>query len=62
MYPDDQLLVKDLSLPSKAKISLLGTDAKITWRQQEGNVVIDVPRLNPSKTPCSFAWTFKIAR
>jgi len=62
VYPDDQLVVKDLRLPSNAKISLLGTDTKVSWRKQGGNVVIDVPRLNPSRIPCRFAWTFKVVR
>ncbi len=62
VYPDDQLTVKDLKLPSEAKISLLGMDTKVTWRQRGDKVVIDVPRLNPSRIPCRFAWTFKIER
>ncbi len=50
------------TLPAASALRAAWPDARITWRQRGGNVVIDVPGLNPSKTPCRFAWTFKIVR
>ena len=60
IFPDDTLTVNDLKVPASAKMTLLGTDEDIPWRQSGENVEITVPQLNPSKMPCRFAWTFKI--
>ena len=40
----------------------LGVDGGVRWKRKGDNVEITVPRLNPSKMPCRFAWTFKIER
>ena len=60
VYPDGSLTVKDLKLKRSAKITLLGTDEAVAWKQVGDNVNVTMPKLNPSKMPCQFAWTFKI--
>jgi alpha-L-fucosidase len=60
LYPDDKLTLKGIAAAEGAKVTLLGVDGDINYSQDGDNLVIDVPRLNPSKLPCHYAWTFKI--
>jgi alpha-L-fucosidase len=62
VFPDGSLTVKDLQLPASADITLLGREGTLKWQQHGQDIKITMPRLNPSKMPCRFAWTFKIER
>ena len=61
VYPKDKLVVKDVELKSGAIVEMLGYDQPLAWKKQGKNIVIDVPALTPSESPCSFAWTFKLS-
>ena len=43
-------------------VTLLGSDAKVAWRETEGGLEIEPPALNPGNDPSRFAWAFRIAR
>lgn len=58
--PDEQLLVKDATLQPGAKVTMLGHDQPLECKQAGADLVITLPRLNPSKMPCDYAWVFKI--
>jgi len=60
VLPDEQLTVKDVQLGGSAKVSLLGIEGALKAKQDGENVVITLPRLNPSKLPCDHAWVLKI--
>ncbi len=62
VFPDESLTVQDLTLSTSARITLLGVDEPLEWHQTGGNVEVVMPRLNPSRMPCRFAWTIKIAQ
>lgn len=60
-YPDRELVVKDVKAARRAKITLLGHDQELDWRQTDDDLVIVPPKLNPSKLPCSHAYVFRIS-
>ena len=60
VFPDDQLVLKGIKASDGATITLLGV-GDLDWKQSGGNLVITMPKLNPSKMPCSHAWTFKVS-
>ncbi len=60
VFPDGSLIVQDLKLPASAKVMMLGTDAQLRWKQVGDHVEIRMPKVNPSRMPCKYAWTFKI--
>jgi alpha-L-fucosidase len=60
VFPDKQLVIKDVKLPSKAEITLLGHEGKLKWKQKGNQVEVEMPRLNPSRLPCDYAWTLKV--
>ncbi len=60
--PDEQLVVKGVTASTGAQITMLGRDETLNWKQEGSNIVITLPRLNPSKLPCHHAWTFKISQ
>jgi alpha-L-fucosidase len=61
IFPENKLVVNDLKLSPNATIIMLGADGSLQWKQNGQNVEITVPAMNPSKMPCEFAYTFKIA-
>lgn len=60
ILPDDQLILKGIKVSDSANVTLLGV-GDLDWKQDGGNLVITMPKLNPSKMPCSHAWTFKVS-
>ncbi len=58
--PDAKLVIRDLELPSGARITMLGREGNLKWRQHGKDVEVTLPRLNPTTLPCANAWTFKI--
>jgi len=60
VLPDETLIVKDVAAAIDTKVTLLGIREPLAWKQQGANIVITLPRLNPSKMPCDHAWVFKI--
>ena len=39
---------------------MLGFDGLLKWKKAGDTIEIEMPKANPSKMPCEFAWTFKI--
>jgi len=62
VFPEETLTVRSLRLGTSAKISMLGVDGDLQWRQNDDNIDIVMPKVNPSRIPCRFAWTFRIDR
>ncbi len=61
VYPKGELVVKDVTLSSSAKVEMLGYTKSLKWKQQGANVVIEVPFLTASEVPSKYAWTFKLS-
>ncbi len=61
IYPKDQLTVKDITIKSGSKVTLLGYDKPLKWKKRGSDIVIEVPHLVPSELPCKDAWTFKLS-
>lgn len=61
--PDDgKLRLAGVKLASGATVTMLGREGSLQTEQQGDDLVITLPKLNPSKMPCEFAWTFKMDR
>jgi alpha-L-fucosidase len=60
VYPKDKLIIRNLSLPQDAKVTLLGHSGALSWEQNGDNIEISTPYLTASEVPCQHAWTFKI--
>jgi len=54
------LTVKNVRTSPNTKISLLGCDKEIAWKQVGDNVEIDLQGLGINDLPCKFIYTFKI--
>jgi len=61
IFPDDQLVLKNITAATGAKVSLLGGEQNLTWKQEGANLVITMPKVNPSRMPSDFACTFKVS-
>ncbi|TWT84459.1 Alpha-L-fucosidase [Planctomycetes bacterium CA13] len=60
LLPEDELVLKGVKASNDATVSMLGV-GELQWKQFGDDVVITMPKLNPSKMPCQHAWTFKIS-
>ena len=61
VFPDKNLTIKNVTVKPSAKVQLLGMEGNLKWKQSGKNLIIEMPEVNPSKLPCEYAWTFKIA-
>jgi len=59
--PQD-ITVKNFAVPSGSKITLLGTGAKLKWKEENSAVIINVPSLVQTKWKGKYAAVFKITR
>ena len=60
-FPDETLIVKDVLAGTEASVAMLGIQQKLAWKQVGNNIEIEMPKLNPSRMPCQYAYTFKIS-
>jgi alpha-L-fucosidase len=60
-WPGSQLVVKNIKVPAKAAVTLIGCDAKVKARVRGKDLIIEPPALAPDALPCRHAFTFKIA-
>jgi alpha-L-fucosidase len=60
-YPRGEFTIKDLKLPAKARVSLLGAKGlRIGWRQKGPDVVIAAPAIGDGDLPFEGPRTFRI--
>lgn len=61
VFPDDQLRLKGIAAADGAKVTMLGREGDLEWKQDGDDLVITMPKVNPSRMPCDYAWTFKVS-
>jgi hypothetical protein len=54
------LVARDLKLEENSEISLLGYAESLTWRQEGGDVVIEMPRVRESQLTSDLAFAFRL--
>jgi alpha-L-fucosidase len=59
-WPKGELVLKDVKPARGAKVTLLGHDQPLKWKQAGANIVITVPNLTVDEVPCKHAYTFKV--
>jgi alpha-L-fucosidase len=59
--PESELRIKGVKAAADATVTMLGHEGKLDWKQFGDDLVIQLPKLNPSKMPCRYAYTFKVA-
>ena len=51
---------RDFKTAKNTKVSLLGSDVKLDFKQVGTDLVISVPYLTPDELPANYAYAFKI--
>lgn len=59
-WPGEKLVLRDVTVPAGAAITLLGVTAPLAWRAAGPDVEIALPALNPDNAPCRFAYAIKL--
>jgi alpha-L-fucosidase len=59
-WPGRQLVLRDITVPEGAKVTMLGVVGELKTRRDGNTLTIDVPDLNPDQAPCRHAFAFKI--
>ncbi|MEN7550443.1 alpha-L-fucosidase [Rapidithrix thailandica] len=59
-WPEKQLIIKDLKVKKDAKIQVLGTEMQLNWRQEKGNLLVEIPELSVLALPSEYAQALKI--
>ncbi len=56
----DTVKIESFRLNPKAKISMLGSAHKITWKAADCGFEIHIPPVAKKNLPCKYAWVFKL--
>lgn len=58
--PEGKVILKDVQSTRKTKVTMLGYNKKLQWKQNGKNLVIEVPVISYNEVPCHYAWTLKL--
>ena len=59
-WPGERLLLKSIRAATGARISMLGWDQPLSWRQEPEGLAIEIPAALANHRPCDFAWTLRL--
>jgi alpha-L-fucosidase len=62
VFATDRPTVAVPGLTDVKGVSMLGTDAKVSWKTADGALKVEIPRFAPGASPVEFAPVFKIVR
>lgn len=60
-FPKGELVIRDFQVSQHTKVTMLGSDEPLTYRQEGKNLVITVPFMTVDELPCQYAWVFRIS-
>jgi alpha-L-fucosidase len=61
-WPGGKLVIKEFTPKNGARISLLGVEAELDWKQVGENVEIELPAYDPQWNISDYAYSFKIEK
>lgn len=61
-WPGQKLVVKNFKPKAGAKITMLGVEQKLSWKQKGKNIEITMPAYNPDWEVSDYAYVFKIVK
>ncbi|HUG11781.1 MAG TPA: alpha-L-fucosidase [Opitutaceae bacterium] len=59
-WPGKTLTLRDVRVPTGAKITMLGVPGALAWRETGGAIEITMPALGPGEAPCLHAFALKL--
>lgn len=59
-WKQEGLVIRDLNITKENKITMLGTDRTVGYKNEGRNVRIFFPSIEPDQLPGQYAWSFKI--
>ena len=59
-WPGTELVIRDIKVPARCQVSLLGAPGELKYRVDGPDLVIPLPVLNGDQLPCQYAYSFKI--
>ena len=61
-WPGKKVIVKDIKPKSTSKITLLGVDGKLSWKQKGNDIEVSIPAYDPEWKLSDYAYTLKIEK
>jgi len=59
-WPGDRLVLRDVEISPATRVTLLGSDANLTYQFRDRTLTIHTPSLTPDSAPSQHAFAFKI--
>lgn len=59
-FPREELVIKNFKIKKGAKVTMLGMDLELKYKQAGDDLIVKVPTVNVDDLPCLYAWTIKI--
>lgn len=61
-WPGKKLKIKDIKLAGNAKVTLLGTDKKLSWKRKGNDIELAMPGFDPNWNLPNYAYVVKISK
>lgn len=59
-WPSGKLTLREVQLPTGAKVTMLGLDRRLNWKPVHGGVEVEIPTLTVDELPCQYAYVIKL--
>lgn len=60
-FPKGELVIRDFQTSPQTKVTMLGSDEPLSYKQKGKDLVITVPFMTVDELPCQYAWAFRIS-
>ncbi len=60
-WPGAKLLLRDVQVPAGSRVTLLGLDAPLAWKQVDAGLEVTMPTLGPDEAPCRYAYVVRVS-
>ncbi len=60
-WPQEELVVADITISDKISVTMLGLKKPVRWKTARDTIVITAPMISPGEVPCQYAFVFKIS-
>lgn len=60
-FPKGELVIRDFQASPHTKVTMLGSEKALSYKQRGKDLVITVPFMTVDELPCQYAWVFRIS-
>lgn len=60
-WPEQDLIVPEMGVTDGLSVRMIGLEKNVSWKREDGGLIITPPVVSPAEAPCQHAYVFKIS-